>query len=269
MAARKSGRSRERGRSRDRRSLLHLELADLGKEHLEQLAARQEADALFASGGRAGRELEELLPDPLGRDLAQTRPMPDDGGVRRRVQRELLLSPEPDRAQEPERVLRKPRVGISDGAHDAAAQILASSHEVEDLVGRRIPEHAVDREVAARGVFGGGRERDRGGMPAVFVAAVFPERRDLEPVGAAPHPNDPERLSHGNAAGKERFDLIGRGGGRDVEVRGLFSEQVVADAASVEPSLVSALTKLAQDGGDVLELRSVRGWIFHEDRWTR
>ena len=67
--------------------------------------------------------------------------------------REIEARGEADGAEHAEFVFGEAQRGIADGADDFGVEIAASADEVEDLVGERIEQQAVDGEVAALDIF--------------------------------------------------------------------------------------------------------------------
>ena len=115
-------------------------------------------------------------------------------------------------------------------------QVLLPADEVDHPLLDRIVEQAVDREVAARGVFLGGAEGDAVGMAAVAVGGVAAEGGHFHRAGRfrPDHRNHPEGGADGQgaAAAEQRADLIGHGVGGHVIVLGRAAEQLIADAAA-------------------------------------
>src|SRR2546422_7268387 len=69
-----------------------------------------------------------------------------------RFQLEGALGGEPDRAEDPHRVLAHADVGVADGADEARVQVVLSAHVVDDPAIIYVVEEAVDGEIAAAGV---------------------------------------------------------------------------------------------------------------------
>ena len=67
--------------------------------------------------------------------------------------------------------------------------------------------------------------------------------------------DDAEVGADGEGLGEERDDLIGRGGGGDVEVLGREAEQEVAHASAGEEGLVAGVAQAAGDGERGAEVR--------------
>ena len=99
-----------------------------------------------------------------------------------------------------------------------------------------IVEKAVDRKVAARGVFLGRAERDAVGMAAVAVGGVAAERGDFDHAGLSgtDHRNHSESGPDGQraTAAEQLADLIGHGVGGHVVVLRRASQELIADAAA-------------------------------------
>ena len=180
---------------------------------------------------------------------------------------------EADGPEHAEFVFGEAEVGVADGADDAGGEVFAAVDEVEGgggdglfaLQDFGVEEHAVDGEVAAEDVFAGrGGELDGVGAAAVGVAAVVAEGGDfgldLLAVGifrgdgfaSEADEEDAEVGADGEGAvaelGEEGEDLVGGGGGGDVEVFGGDVEEEVADAAAGEESLVAGCAEVGDDG---------------------
>ena len=116
-----------------------------------------------------------------------------NGGERLLVDREIEPGGKANGAEHPQLVFGDAGQRIANGADDAALQIRLAADVVDHLLGERVEEQAVDREVAALGVVLGVGERHRVGMPAVAVGGVAAERGDVDLPG-------PFRSEHGDDA---------------------------------------------------------------------
>ncbi len=87
---------------------------------------------------------------------------------------------QPDGSEHAKLVLAQPRQRIADGAQHAILEIRVAPDVVDQLVGERIEEHAVDREIAAGGIELGGAEDDRLGTASVEISTVATKRRHLD-----------------------------------------------------------------------------------------
>ena len=127
----------------------------------------------------------QLLGDPLGGDALDLA----GHGPQRGVGCRLDLEPEPrrqaDGPQAAQLVFAQPRRRVADGAQDVVLQVGLAADVVDHLVGQRVQEHAVDREVAAGGVELGRAEDDRFGPAAVDIGAITAKGRDLDFDAAA------------------------------------------------------------------------------------
>ena len=123
------------------------------------------------------------------------------------------------------------------------AEVVLAADVVDDLVGERVVEQAVDREVAALGVVLGVGERDAVGVAAVAVRAIGAESGDLDLAGRA-------RAEHGDRRRRRRRwpacggGRKGRGSGRawrggDVVVFRRDAQQLIAHAAAGPQRFVS------------------------------
>ena len=103
-----------------------------------------------------------------------------NGGECAWFDREVECGGEADGAEHAELVFAKPQAGVADGADQPAFEVVAAADVVDDFVGDRVEEQAVDREVAALGVVLGGGEVDAVGVAAVAVRGVGAERGDFD-----------------------------------------------------------------------------------------
>ena len=116
-----------------------------------------------------------------------------------------------------------------------------------------IEEHSVDGEVAAQNVFARVGGVTHGiGTAAIGVGAIVAEGGDLGDeflfFKLLANEYDAEVCADGEGLGEERDDLIGGGGGGDVEVLGRKAEQEIAHAAAGEEGLVTGVAQAAGDG---------------------
>lgn len=146
--------------------------------------------------------------------------------------------------------------GDADGAEQAHAKVHLAVDVIDDLIGERVEEEAVDGEVAALGVEFGCGVGDAVRTAAVAVAAVAAEGGDFDMDVVPAHDDDAEVGTHGLGAGEEFHDLLGRGAGGDVEIFGFAAEEHVAHAAACQQGLVTGLRELFDDldGGGAHEV---------------
>lgn len=190
---------------------------------------------------------------------------------------------ESDGAKETKLVFFEALFGSANGSYDASIEVIKAADVVEDGraelsaigeqslerdgVERGIEEEAVDCEVAALDVFGGGLGvPDFIGVTAIGVDAVVAESGDLGNAALCDvaifaiavligrNQNHAEMGSHGEGARKHGEDEIGSGGGCDVVVLRLPTEEEVADATAGKVRVVAGRTKRADDLDGGVEL---------------
>jgi len=255
---------------------------DLGEDFGEEAEVEEQLEA--AAGTALGEDSGELVADALGADEGDLGGVAANGGGGGGVDLEVEARGEADGAQHSQLVFGEAQVGVADGADDAGGEVFAAVNEVERGGGgvsrcERVEEHSVDGEVAAEDVFAGIGGVTHGIRPsAVGVSAVRAEGGDLDhpseprPLAGGPgfcgdllfvevlaDEDDAEVGADGEGLGEEGDDLLGGGGGGDVEVLGREAEQQVADAAAGEEGLVAGVAQAAGDGE--------RGAI-RRTRWT-
>ena len=177
-----------------------------------------------------------------------------DGGGGCGVDLEVEAGGESDGAHHAQLVLGEAQGGVADGADDAASEVFAAVDEVERggcgvarcFIFDGIEEHSVDGEVAAEYIFARvGGVTHCIGTAAVGVGAVGAEGGDLggdlDVVDLIADEDNAEVRADGEGLGEEGDDLIGRGGGGDVEVLGREAQQQVAHASAGEEGLMARI----------------------------
>lgn len=154
---------------------------------------------------------------------------------------------ESDRANQSQPVLAESRRGVAHRANQTRFEIGAASHVVDGFSGDRIFEHRVDRKIASLGIRYRVAERNVVRPAPVEVRPVLAKRRDLVIVSVDRDDEDSELLADRDGLFEQPLDLVGLGGGRDVEIRRLDAEQAVAHAASREYGLVPRVLQAPDD----------------------
>ena len=106
----------------------------------------------------------------------------------------------------------------ADGADDASPQILFAPHPIVDLIGERVEEQAVHREVTARCIGLGIGENHALRPAAVTIFRLGPKGGHLKLAPLLDHHDHPEFSADGNGFGKEFFHLRRRGVGGNVKI---------------------------------------------------
>ena len=119
---------------------------DLRQNNFQQPAFVQQLEA--APGAAFGQDAGNLLADPFPGNHRDTRRQTLHRGKCRRVDIEFQTGGKPHRADHAQAVFLEARLGIADGAYQAAPKILSAADQIDHSIGERIVNHAVDREVA-------------------------------------------------------------------------------------------------------------------------
>ena len=150
-----------------------------------------------------------------------------------------------------------------------AFKVVASADKIQNFVGQRVEQHAVDREIAALHIFTRiFTEANLIGMAAVGVANVRTKGRHFNRVHASGamallarhgwlvgwerHEHDSELLADGISLREGLHDLPWSRIGGNVIVGRLAAEKKIADASSSEVGLVATLAQCANDFDGVL-----------------
>ena len=175
-----------------------FEAGDLGEDVGEEAEGVEELEA--AAGAAFGEDAGELVADALGGDYGDVGGMALDGAGGAGLDREVETSGEADGAEHAQLVFGEAEVGVADGADEVVGEVGLAVDEIEEggvhrgldlfafgvelsveLEADGVEKHAVDREVAAVDVVGGGGgEADGVGAAAVGVGAVVAEGGDLD-----------------------------------------------------------------------------------------
>src|SRR5262249_27065031 len=152
-------------------------------------------------------------------------------------------------ADHPQFVFSEPGRRVADRADQALAQINLAADKIDNLPGKRIEKHAVDREIAAFGVFLRRTESNLIRMAAVAVADVLTERGHFD-LPCAARSNDGHHAKC--RAQSERFsfvehpaNLLGMSTGGHVKILRSATQQMVADASPCPIRGESVIAQLA------------------------
>jgi hypothetical protein len=229
-----------------------VELVLLDAPQREQLRQHLGGDPmrvhqLQAGADRGGGDhLLELAEHALGRHALEARRRAADRRRRVRLDREVEVDREADRAQRPQRIVVQ-RAG-GDHAQSPRFQVGAAAVGVEQLAAVQRLRHRVDGEVAR-------------GEVCLDVAVAEDDKVDVPGVVAPDDPPGAERAGELECGGARRARERARGILRlgrqgDVEIRGRAAEQAVADGAADDPRLAAR-----EDPADLVE----RHERVHED----
>jgi hypothetical protein len=99
-------------------------------------------------------------------------------------------------------------------------------------------------------------------MAAVGIAEVGAERSDFDLKGILSDEDNAEMRADIERAGKKPQNLLRRGVGGDVEIRGFSVEKDVADAAANEEGVVAVVLESAADR--IGEVAGIHGTIMRQ-----
>ena len=156
--------------------------------------------------------------------------------------------------------------GVADSANPALFEVAPALHQINDPIGHRIVNHAVDREVPAPHVLLQAAVAHLARPAAVEVRSVVAKACDLEGLAVDQNENDAELRAHRNGVGENPLNVLGARAGRDIVVLRLFAEQHVAHPAAGEIGLIAFAAKSLHDKNSFLARRHRRAWVgvgFH------
>jgi hypothetical protein len=218
---------------------------DLGEDFFEESALIEEIETADAVG--MGEDLDQFLADAFGADRMNVGGVRFDCIPRGRIDLVAETRGEAHGAEEAEFVFAEAGHGVADGAEGLRGEIFAAADEVDEFFRHRIVEHAVDGEIAPRGVVFGGGERDHLRAASVDVFVVGAEGGHFESAAVFHDKDDAEVGANGLGVGEKvpHFGGFGRGG--NVIVVRVESEKFVAHAAAGEIRGVAGLLEAAGD----------------------
>ena len=156
-----------------------------------------------AAGSAFGQNFGEFVAQPFRRDDQNLRRESANGRGGLRLNREIKARGESHGADKPQFIFFEAPLGIADSANDPRAQIGAAVDVIEDFVGARIEQQAVDGEIAAQDIFlRRWRENDAVGMPPVGIADVRAESSNFNFGAAFGHENHAELRADRQRIGK-------------------------------------------------------------------
>ena len=145
-----------------------FERGDFRQDVAEQVGFAQQVEGDGAV--RVGEHAADFHADALGADRRQFAGHRLDGGERGRLDREVERGGEAHGAEHAELVFGETQARVADGADQLALEVVVAADVIDDFVGDRIEEQAVDREVAALGVvLGVGEGTLSGWRPSLYV----------------------------------------------------------------------------------------------------
>ena len=184
----------------------------------EDARAAQEPES---AAGRlsADQQLQELVADPLPRNLGEDVERLRNGLLGGTVERESQRGGEADRAERAQAVLAKARQRIAHRAEPPVLEIAHAAERIAQVVGERIPGDGIDGEVAAGEVaLDLAEEGHRGGPAPVEVGAFAAEGGHFDVVGPGEHRDGAVGDAGRRGAREEALHFLGERVGRDIEV---------------------------------------------------
>ena len=217
-----------------------------------------------ARGVGRGEEFDQFLAHPLGADETDFLGEFLHGGKGLGRDGEVELRGEANGAEHPQVILAEAFFGRAHGADEFGAQVRLAADPVVQLLGQRIVEESVDREVAADGVLAGVGETHRFRAASVLIVCFGAEGGDLILLPFLDDDHDAKLFTHRDGVREETLGVIGPRIRGDVEVLRLAPKQRVTHAAADEEGLESGGLQLAGDVGG----GGAHGGNFNHG-WTR
>ena len=218
---------------------------DLGQDDRQESRGLEQLEA--PAGATLDEDLDDLVPDALGRDVGEVRGRGHDRRVGRGVDCESEPGSEAHGAEHPQAVLVDARARVADRADHPGAKVVGAADEVDDAVGERVPEERVDGEVAPARILLRRAEVDAARAASVDVGVVGAEGGDFEARAAVQDEDDAELRADRDGSGKEGLYGLGRGVGRDVVVERLPAEEAIAHASAGEVGVVPGVAQAPED----------------------
>jgi hypothetical protein len=216
----------------------------------DQAALGEEFHA--AARPAAHQDPTDFIPDPLGADPPDGGYLTPDGREGCLFDHEVERSRKADRPEHPQVIFSEALLRIADRPDEMPLDVAAALHMIDDPARLRIHEEAVHGEVAPADILLGCRKSDPGGAASVIIIRFGPEGRHF--VMAIPHADDDnaEACAHGDRPGEEGLNLLRPGRGDDVEIRGRYSTDEIADAPSHPEGLMTGLLQAADNSSSVI-----------------
>lgn len=202
-----------------------------------------------AEGGiGADENLYQFVPHPFRGDHLRVRSEGNEGFPCGRFDFEAKLHGKAESPEEAKAVFRKTGDGVADRANGFGGEIRATLDIVEDFVFERIKKHSVYGEVPSPGVFFGGGEGHGRRPPPVEVRAVDTERGNFKDMLVHPQADDTERFAlRVGGFGKQGLNLVGCGGGGDVDIGIWAFQQGISHATAGVNRDMAGLDQLPHD----------------------
>jgi len=234
-----------------------------GGDFRQQIAQQARGVQHFEAAPRSafGEDADQFVAHALGGNAQDGGMLAPERRERGRLDFEPQARGEANGAQQAQMVLAEARIGVANGADDAAVQILASADVIHHGAVQRVHQEAVDGEVAAQNVLAGiGFIIHAGGSAAIGIGVIAAEGGHFHGGRFAAYQHDAEMRADEIGIRKHRGDFLGPGAGGDVEILGGNSQQQVAHAAAHQKGLVA---RAAEGGYDDAGKLAGRGTLSH------
>ena len=229
------------------------------------------------------QDLLQLQRKTRRRGVADQRQHGEERVFRRRVEGEVVLPDQLERAEHPHRILLEAEARVADRPHHAGTDVVDPlSGEVDEFRPDRIVKEGVDREVAPPGILFGGSEGVVGEnhvlrqllvLPPVrphrrvFRGGSLPEGAHFKEFAAVADMHQPEPFADdpGRPAAEDVAHLLRRRRGGDVVVLGAAAEQQVADRPADDIGFESGILQRGNEFDDAIFDRK---FVFHRRHVT-
>ena len=186
-----------------------------------------------AGGVGADENFYQFVPNPFRGDHLRIRSEGNEGFPCGRFDFEAKLRGKAEGPEEAKAVFRKTGDGVADRADGFVGEIRATLDIVEDFVFEWIKKHSIHGEVPSPGVFFGGGEGDGRRAPPVEIRAVDTECGNFKDMLVYPQTDNTERFAlRVGGCGEQGLDLVGCGGGGDVDIGICAFQQGVSHATA-------------------------------------
>lgn len=210
--------------------------------------------------GRQGmttvEEFEGFIEQAGRRDFLEKVSEFPDGGLGIRVEPEIELGGEPDRAQDAHGIFPAAHMGIADEAERTRFEIRHAAGKIDDGKVGDVVVQAVYGEIPAPDVLGNGGAVyvvphdpviHGEAIPSPGLIPMAAKRRHLNDLAAEAHVRQTKPASDEDASPFEDLPhLIREGVGNDVEILRLSSQEQIADAPPHQVSLETGLFQLVE-----------------------
>jgi hypothetical protein len=189
----------------------------------------------------------EFLKDTLAGNFFDARRVSPEGVPGKGFDGEFEARSEADSAQHSEIILPHPRIGVTDSADAAQAQVFATVDEINGFLPERVEKEPVDGEIPSEGIGARIGELDALRMPSIGTFMVGAERGHFKRDSLFDYEDDPEVLADSHDTAEDRLDRLRRRAGGDVDIPLVLKAQ--EHVANI-PAGVERLVSLRNQGLD-------------------